>query len=197
MSLALRDPERCPNCGASGRVIESRRLPGSGAGPSPDRMFIGSEGILGIITEAWMRLQDAPKFRASATARFKDFLSGARAVRALGQSGLYPSNCRLIDASEAAGTGADDGSAALLVLGFEGADHPLDAWVARAIELARDHGGIVDQPKEKAGGHREGAAGAWRNAFLRAPLPRPLCESTKSEIRGAISERKREPLNTP
>jgi alkyldihydroxyacetonephosphate synthase len=36
-------------------VIESRRLPGSGAGPSPDRMMIGSEGILGIITQAWMR----------------------------------------------------------------------------------------------------------------------------------------------
>src|SRR6185436_3482690 len=132
------------------------------------------EGILGIITEAWMRVQDAPTFRASATARFKDFLGGARAVRALGQAGLYPSNCRLIDANEAAGTGAGDGSAALLVLGFEGADHPLDAWAARAIELARDHGGVIDQPKEKASGHREGAAGAWRNAFLRAPYYREV-----------------------
>ena len=35
---------------------ESRRLPGSGAGPSPDRMLIGSEGILGVITEAWVRV---------------------------------------------------------------------------------------------------------------------------------------------
>src|SRR5262245_15301869 len=38
-------------------VWESRRLPGSGAGPSPDRMLIGSEGILGVITEAWVRVQ--------------------------------------------------------------------------------------------------------------------------------------------
>src|SRR5206468_4930436 len=30
--------------------IESRRLPGSGAGPSPDRLLLGSEGILGVIT---------------------------------------------------------------------------------------------------------------------------------------------------
>ena len=37
-----------------------RRLPGSGAGPSPDRMVIGSEGILGIISEAWMRIQRRP-----------------------------------------------------------------------------------------------------------------------------------------
>ena len=152
-------------------TMETRRLPGSGAGPQPERLFLGSEGILGIITEAWMRLQDAPKFRASATAKFTDFLAGAKAVRALGQSGLYPSNCRLIDASEAAGTGAGDGSAALLVLGFEGADHPLDAWMSRAVELVRDDGGQVEQPKAPSA-HREGAAGAWRNAFLRAPYYR-------------------------
>ncbi len=41
-------------------AMESRRLPGSGAGPSPDRMIIGSEGTLGVIVEAWMRLQAAP-----------------------------------------------------------------------------------------------------------------------------------------
>ena len=34
---------------------ESRRLPGSGAGPSPDRMVIGSEGILGVISSALSR----------------------------------------------------------------------------------------------------------------------------------------------
>ena len=31
-------------------LFESRRLPGSGAGPSPDRFAIGSEGIMGVIT---------------------------------------------------------------------------------------------------------------------------------------------------
>ena len=41
-------------------VVATRRLPGSGAGPSPDRLFIGSEGALGVIVEAWMRLQDRP-----------------------------------------------------------------------------------------------------------------------------------------
>ena len=55
-------------------VIESRRLPGSGAGPSPDRMMIGSEGILGVITQAWMRLQDRPKFRDGGAVLFQGFL---------------------------------------------------------------------------------------------------------------------------
>ena len=54
-------------------VIDSRRLPGSGAGPSPDRLMIGSEGILGVIPQAWMRLQDRPKFRDGGAVRFKDF----------------------------------------------------------------------------------------------------------------------------
>src|SRR5215472_14940101 len=68
---------------------------GTYAGPSPDRMMIGSEGILGIITQAWMRLQDRPKFRDGGAVRFKDFFSAARAVRAISQAGLYPSNCRI------------------------------------------------------------------------------------------------------
>src|SRR5436190_17254 len=78
-----------------GGVVESRRLPGSGAGPSPDRMFLGSEGILGVITEAWMRVQDRVRFKASAGVHFGSFVEGAAAVRAVGQSGLYPTNCRL------------------------------------------------------------------------------------------------------
>ncbi|HEV3135160.1 MAG TPA: FAD-binding oxidoreductase [Acidimicrobiia bacterium] len=156
-------------------VVESRRLPGSGAGPSPDRLFLGSEGILGVITEAWMRLQDRPRFRASAAARFPRFEQGVEATRALAQSGLHPSNCRLLDATEAMVTGADDGSAHLLLIAFESADHPLDAWLARAAELARDHGGEVPDEALRTrtdDSSREGSAGAWRSAFLRAPYTR-------------------------
>ncbi len=158
-------------------VWESRRLPGSGAGPSPDRMLIGSEGILGVITEAWMRVRPRPRFRASASLGFATFGDGAAAVRALAQSGLEPANCRLLDPGEAGLTGAGDGETAVLVLGFESADHPLDAWLARGLELCRDHGGEprgeprLSGPGDQGGG-REGSAGAWRNAFLRAPYLR-------------------------
>src|SRR5437870_12619907 len=115
-------------------VIETRRLPGSGAGPSPDRLLIGSEGILGIITEAWMRLQARPHFRAGGAVRFPDFFAAARALRAIAQAGLYPANCRILDPQEAYNTGAGDGTAAIMVLAFESADHPLEAWMARALE---------------------------------------------------------------
>ena len=152
-------------------TMESRRLPGSGAGPSPDRMFIGSEGILGVITEAWMRLQDRPTFRAGTALAFDKFADAAEAVRAISQAGLYPANCRLVDATEAANTGAGDGSAHLVVLAFESADHPVDAWMARAIECAQDHGGTMPDPAGEKG-HRDGAAGRWRTAFTRAPYYR-------------------------
>jgi alkyldihydroxyacetonephosphate synthase len=163
-------------------VIESRRLPGSGAGPDPNRLFAGSEGALGVITEAWMRLQDRPRFRASAAVRFggtDGFARGAEAARALAQSGLFPTNCRLLDAQEAANSGAGDGDAAILLIGFESADHPLDAWIARAVERARDAGGELPdgEPRLSTGGSegaRTGAAGAWRSAFLTAPYLRDL-----------------------
>jgi alkyldihydroxyacetonephosphate synthase len=157
-------------------VIESRRLPGSGAGPSPDRLFIGSEGILGIITEAWMRLQNRPTFRASVSVTFADFAAGAAAVRAIAQAGLYPSNCRLLDPGEAMTAGAGSGSEAVLVLAFESADHTLDAWMTRALECCRDHAGNVPegagQTRTDEGASREGAAGAWRQSFLGAPYLR-------------------------
>src|SRR5262245_18417102 len=113
-------------------TLETRRLPGSGAGPSPDRMFVGSEGILRVITAAWMRLQDRPRFRAGGAIRFPDFKTAAHAVRAISQAGLHPSNFRILDPQEAANTGAGDGSAAIMVLAFESADHELDPWHARA-----------------------------------------------------------------
>ena len=43
-------------------TLETRRLPGDGAGPSAERLFIGSEGILGIICEAWVRLFERPRY---------------------------------------------------------------------------------------------------------------------------------------
>jgi alkyldihydroxyacetonephosphate synthase len=151
---------------------ESRRLPGSGAGPSPDRMMLGSEGILGVITEAWVQVRARPTFKASRPVLFESFAAGAEAVRALARSGLNPSNCRLLDPLEAATTGAGDGDHAVLIVGFESAFAPVDAQLALALECAADHGG-VPEPEPDAGGDDPGsAAESWRSAFLDAPYLR-------------------------
>jgi alkyldihydroxyacetonephosphate synthase len=150
-------------------VWASRRLPGSGAGVSPDRMLVGSEGSLGEITEAWVRVQPPPAHRFSQGVRFASFARGAECVRAISQSGLDPANCRLIDAREAQMTMAGDGSHALLVLGFESPDHPVDDAMARALEICDEHGGITAQRAKR--GARD-AVGSWRDAFLGAPYLR-------------------------
>ena len=152
-------------------VLETRRLPGSGAGPSPDRMFIGSEGTLGVISRAWMRLQPRPKFRAGASVRFHSFFAAAAGLRAIAQAGLFPANCRILDAQEAFNTGAADGSVAIMVLGFESGDHAPDGRMARALECCADHGGTPEAAKS-GDAHLEGAAGLWRNAFIRMPYAR-------------------------
>ena len=151
-------------------VLESRRLPASGAGPSPDRMILGSEGTLGIITEAWVRLRARPRFRSATTVRFPDLFRAADAIRQIAQAGLYPANCRVLDNEEAAITESGDGSHAVLVLTFESADHPLDAWMARALEICQDAGGEPDRAAlDREDSHRTGAAGQWRDRFLRGP----------------------------
>ncbi len=148
-------------------TIETRRLPGSGAGPSPDRLFIGSEGTLGVISEAWVRLSPRPRFRAGSSVWFPDFFTAARAVRAIIQAGISPANCRILDPDEARHAGAGDGRAALMVLGFEGWDSPLDALHARALAVAADHGG---HPEPETAG--PSAAETWRTAFIRMPYAR-------------------------
>jgi alkyldihydroxyacetonephosphate synthase len=160
-------------------VLETRRLPGSGAGPDPNRIVSGSEGVLGVVTEAWMRLQDRPTYRASAAVLFRTYDAATGCLRALAQSGLNPTNCRLLDSAEVAFAGVGDRSSPMIVLGFESADHPLGPWMERALQLVRDHGGRYDaeaversmQPEhaDDVGEHRKGAAGEWRDAFIRMP----------------------------
>ncbi len=153
-------------------LLETRRLPGSGAGPSPDRLLIGSEGILGVITEAWLRLHPRPRWRSSVSVRFADFERAVAATRELSQSGLYPTNCRLLDAREALLNRVATGGRHLLLCGFESADHPVAPWLERALEITASHGGEADPAVHKDAGEKPeptGAASSWRQAFLDAP----------------------------
>ena len=164
-------------------LIETRRLPASGAGPAPERLFAGSEGTLGVITEAWVRLVDRPRLRAAASVVFDHFDAGVAAARALAQSGLHPSNCRLLDRAEARFSGTGDQP--VLLVGFESAAHPVDALLALALECSADHGGRLASGSSAPGGNggpggrstgaggggegRDPTADAWRRAFFDLP----------------------------
>ena len=144
----------------------SRRLPGSGAGPSPDRMLAGSEGVLGVITEAWVRVQPRPGHRRSAGVRFESFGAGAECVRAISQAGLHPSNCRLIDAREARMTLAGDGTcgaARARLRVHRPSRRRVDDAGARAVSRARRRGRLTVAPAS------ERAARVRRRGRLLAP----------------------------
>ena len=135
-----------------GDVWESRRLPASGAGPSPDRLLLGSEGTLAVITDAWVRIRPRDEPRWSGRVELDDFASGLALIEEIVQSGLRPSNCRLIEAEEARLTFA--GEKTLLLLGFEG-------------DLAG-----VETVRRRFPNLVEGGGSGWRDAFLRAPYVR-------------------------
>lgn len=155
-------------------VMQTRRLPGSGAGPSEERLLEGSEGIFGIITEAWMRLQDRPRYKLTVSVRFAQFKDAVTAARRVVQSGLHPSNARLIDPLESLNAGLGDGDHTMLILGFESHNHPLEPWMDRALEICKAHNGEWDAPEPlgKDAKQTTQSADNWKYSFIRAPYLR-------------------------
>ena len=151
-------------------VMQSRRLPGSGAGPSEERLISGSEGILGIITEAWVRLQNIPKYKAAQTVNFQHWKDAVETCRVIAQSGLNPSNARLVDPMEAMANGLGDGSNSVVILGFESHNHDVSGLMQEALKICENHNGkyIV---KEK-NSQRDASADSWKKSVLQAPYLR-------------------------
>ena len=134
--------------------------------------MIGSEGILGIITEAWMRIQRRPTFRATAGIVFPSWDAGTTAVREIVQAKLWPANCRILDPVEARRAAGLDGTQTLVIVSFESAELSQRHNIGVAVELARAAGGaiadtdvVVDDGRGEPTG-RGGAVGAWRDAFI-------------------------------
>lgn len=151
-------------------IMESRRLPGHGAGPSEERLVTGSEGIFGIITAAWMRLQHLPKYKLTKTIKFAQFKNAVEAARLLSQSGLQPTNARLVDPIEAVSNGLGDGTSTMLIVGFENHRHPVDHWMEEALKICQEQDGKWENGASSSG--RSKKADAWKSAFLKAPYLR-------------------------
>lgn len=153
---------------------DSRRLPASGAGPSPDRLLLGSEGTLGVVTDVWLRVRPRPSGRANLTLLAPDFGTGVTAMRRLVQEELAPDVCRLLDADEARVNGVCATGEAVLLLGAESIQSDPDGT---GLSAARQLGAAAVCTRNL--GLRPAATGeptgrAWRSAFLRAPLLREV-----------------------
>ncbi|HCS60070.1 MAG TPA: FAD-binding oxidoreductase [Microbacterium sp.] len=74
--------------------------PGSAAGPDLMRLFLGAEGILGVITELSLRVHRMPETRRFEGWTFPDFATGTEALRRVAQLGTGPTVIRLSDEAE-------------------------------------------------------------------------------------------------
>jgi alkyldihydroxyacetonephosphate synthase len=155
-------------------IVETRRLPASGAGPAPDRLFIGSEGSLGIITSVWLRVQEIVRYKFAATVFFESFEDGVAATQEIAQSNINPSNCRLIDPLESFGNGLAKGMLATLILGFESAhDFDYGPIMKQALVICERHHGKCPKGVSRAApaaSNRDNSADTWKDSFIKGSL---------------------------
>ncbi len=115
---------------ADGRVMCTGSLAGAGPrsaqGPDLTQLFVGSEGTLGVITEATLRAWPLPEAERRAAWQFGTFAEGLDALRRTLRRGATPAVLRLHDATEAARSwGVPDGH--LLIALDEGDRHVVGA----------------------------------------------------------------------
>lgn len=125
--------------GTGDRVTFTRRV----GGPNPLELMIGSEGTLGVITSARLRLHPAPQARAFAAYRLASFEAGAEAMRVILQAGLRPAVLRLYDPIDSfllsRGKVSDEQGHAP-----KGAGVPSGFWLRRALSMPRVLGAAVE-----------------------------------------------------
>ena len=126
-------------------------FPGSAAGPQMTDIVAGSEGVLGVITEAAFKLHRAPEVKDYRGYVFADFAAGVNATREMMQGGVPTAMIRLSDAAETrslraleAGGPAPDPSEqfCLMLVGLEGDRATVDTALERSRSIIESQGGM-------------------------------------------------------
>ena len=162
--------------------LGTKAVPATAAGPSLRELVVGSEGVLGVICEATLRVRPAPRARRYEGWSFVSFADGCDAFRVMEQAGAAAEVNRLSDEDETRLTMAFSASGStteklgkrylrmrgheggcIAILGFEGEEEDVEDRRRRAAALLRAGGGV-------ALGHRPGDA--WRRGRLPAPYLR-------------------------
>ncbi|MCK4483223.1 MAG: FAD-binding oxidoreductase, partial [Candidatus Thorarchaeota archaeon] len=87
---------------ADGSIVRTKAVPRHSVGPDLRELFIGSEGTLGVITEATLRLFPIPEERRFRSMAFSDVHSGLETIRRIFRAGITPSVVRFYDPEDTA-----------------------------------------------------------------------------------------------
>lgn len=160
-------------------------VPASAGGPDLREAVLGSEGRLGVLTEATARVRPRAEREVFHALFFPSWEQGAAAIRALGQTELPLSMLRLSNEVETETQLALAGHATLvawlerylrlrgagpgkvmLLLGITGAGRAVRGALGEALSLARRHGGVHAGTRPGAGWVKN----RFRSAYLRNSL---------------------------
>lgn len=83
-----------------GRIVSTLPVPSHASGPDLLQVFVGSEGTLGVITEAALRIDPMPESRRFLSFVFPDIFAGMEAGRRIMTSRLRPAVIRLYDTAD-------------------------------------------------------------------------------------------------
>ncbi len=144
-----------------GRVVETRDVPKYSSGPNLNHLFIGAEGVFGVITRATIRVYRIPESARFASYGFDCFDDGFRASSEMLAAGVRPS---LLDLTE------EDGDVTLHLL-FEGFKEGVEAQSGRAEAVCAAAGGssLGSEPTERYWEGRRDSAENYKLTALGQP----------------------------
>ena len=155
-------------------------------------LFVGSEGTLGVITEATVRLVPAPEARATMTATFAQSSAATRTVAAIVAGNVVPATLELLDATtlrfveEYAHAGLPTDAAALLLIEVDGPPEAVAREAAFVERVCLGHGGVVERAADDEARER-----LW--AARRAAYPALARQSRGTIVEDATVPRSRIP----
>jgi alkyldihydroxyacetonephosphate synthase len=182
---------------ADGQIIHTEGAgPRAATGPNLTQLFVGSEGTLGVITRARLRVHPAPAASARRAYAFGDLRGGLEACRLLLRRGATPAVLRLYDEAESRRNFDQAGTCVLIV--FDEADPLLlDATVAAVDKECAGATRLDDELVDRWLAERNDTsalAPLWRAGIVvdtvevaaRWSVLAALCDEVRSEL-GAIS----------
>ena len=132
-----------------GEVVQTRSLPRASLGPDLKQLFIGSEGMFGVITHVTLKLVPRPEARLFNSARFGTFEQALEAVRRSLVDGVRPAVVRIYDPVEASAKHTKFAGTPgwLLILAFDGAADLVAAQEKITLGHVGEQGGDVLGPE--------------------------------------------------
>ncbi|MBF8268050.1 MAG: FAD-binding PCMH-type protein [Dehalococcoidia bacterium] len=156
----------------TGEVLQTRAVPKSSAGPSLHHLFIGSEGVFGIITQATIRIFRLPEARVFKTVAFAKFEDGFHALQEMSSLGLRPALVDLTEEPPGPPDGPPEGSSTpsetRMYLVFEGYAEEVEAQLARTLKVCHASRGedIGPAPTRQYWDTRHDSAYRYKERFI-------------------------------